>query len=172
MLDFFGKTKTSLDIAQARKMLHNSVKLLSFCHSVVLQKRRTLLKPFILPRYQYLTKPNSEISKELLGSNIEQKILDSSKMSEASKKIRYSFHCGGRGGRFHRRNRYMGPRRGGMDRQSSHFNGNHQNSFSEGRSYQQYNNQNQHQGYQQQNEFSVKRAGFKPCGNRRFFRKK
>ena len=168
VLDLVGKTQVSLDIAQIPNIFHDSVKLLSFYHAVVLQKRRTLLKPFILPRHQHLTKPNSDISKELLGSNIEQKILDSSKMSEAAKKIRSSFQRG-RGGYNHRCNRYMDVRRGGQDRrfyQQENFN--NQNSYSDNKGFQHQENQS----YQQNSDFGVKYSGFKPCGNRCFFRKK
>ena len=105
VLDLIGKTKISLDIGQIRKQLHNSVKLLSYCHTVVLQKHHTLLKPFILPRYQHLTKPTSEISKELMGTNVEQKIMDSSKLNEAARKIRQNFRGHGRFGS--RRRRFM-----------------------------------------------------------------
>ena len=173
VLDIIGKSKLSLDIGQIRKQLHNSVKLLSFCHSVVLQKCRTMLKPFILPKYQHLTKPTSEICKELMGSNVEQKIMDSSKLNEAARKISKNFRGRGRFGS--RRGRFMGGRRGNFERrqnhhdQQSHGFGQNSNSHSGGSHLDQ---RFQQESYNNNSDFHVKRSGFKPRGRGRFFRRK
>ena len=80
-----------LDVLELRQLLHKSVKLLSFCNAVVLQKRRTMIKPFLAHKFQYLTRPSQDISDQLLGKDMETKISDSHKAVEVGKKIRPFF---------------------------------------------------------------------------------
>ena len=85
--------KCVFEVHDMRIKVNDVCRLLCARNSTVLQKRKGLLKSWILPKYQYLTKPNNPVSEELLGPNIEQKICDSTKLSEAAQKIDCTF-CG------------------------------------------------------------------------------
>ena len=129
---------------------------------MVIQKRKTGIKPFLLHKYHYLTKPSNLVSDKLLGPNVEQKITDSNRLNEAAKKLGRTFNkYQGRGGRFRSR---------GYNRRGYHTPGHNydQNRFEENKiafNDKEYKN----------NEDRVKRPGnFKPRGghyNRRYFHK-
>ena len=71
------------DVHDMRTKVNDVCRLLCAGNSTVLQKHKGLLKSWVLPKYQYLTKPNNPVSDDLLGPNIEQRICDSAKLSEA-----------------------------------------------------------------------------------------
>ena len=76
-----------LDVSYMRGLIHQSTKILSCCHTVTLQKRKSLLHQYIGKKYHYLTKPTNPVSSELLGPGVEQKIADCNKLNEAARKI-------------------------------------------------------------------------------------
>ena len=84
------------DVHDMRTKVNDVCRLLCAGNSTVLQKHKGLLKSWVLPKYQYLTKPNNPVSDDLLGPNIEQRICDSAKLSEAARKIGHGFR-----GRYH-----------------------------------------------------------------------
>ena len=79
--------KIVFDVQEMRRLLAIGVKLLSYGHAACLQKRKTNLRPSLDSRYQYLTKPGNIVTEELLGPNLEQKINDSNRLIEASRRI-------------------------------------------------------------------------------------
>ena len=75
------------DVSKARKKLDKGIRLLCAGHSVVLEKRHSQLKPFFDPRYHYLLKPLNPVTRELLGDNVDQKIIEANKIAEAAQKL-------------------------------------------------------------------------------------
>ena len=87
---------SELDITALRRDLDKGVRLLSACHSSVLFKRRNQLKSFFDPKFHYLLRATNPITTELLGDNVDLKIQESTKLSEAAQKLqlRRSSHFG------------------------------------------------------------------------------
>ena len=63
-----------------------SIKLLSACNAIMLQKRRVAIRPHLDLKYQPLTKPSNPITKWLLGDNIEQKMTNLYRVSQATRR--------------------------------------------------------------------------------------
>ena len=96
----------SLDLTDVRRQLDRGIKLLSTCHSVLLDRRRIQLKPFFDNKFHYLLKLGNPISNELLGDNVDQKVAEASKISDAAQKLQLSrpYNCRSRfRGRFNNR---------------------------------------------------------------------
>ena len=79
-----------LNIPQIHRQVHSAVHLLSSRNSVILTKRKSEIKNYLHPKYNYLTKPSYPVTEELLGPNVEQKVNDSNKMYEAGRKLGHS----------------------------------------------------------------------------------
>ena len=77
----------TLDIPKLQADLHHSFLLLSTCNAVTLLKRKQQLKGYLLPKYQFLTGAANMVTEELLGSNVEQIVMDTTKLHEASLKL-------------------------------------------------------------------------------------
>ena len=80
----------SLDLTDVRRQLDRGIKLLATCHSVLLDRRRIQLKPFFDNKFHYLLKPGNPITNELLGDNVDQKVAEASKISDAAQKLQLS----------------------------------------------------------------------------------
>ena len=79
--------QVKIDIKQLRLWLGNALKILAVGHSVVLCKRRTILKPYLDPKYHNLLKLSNPVTTELLGGDLEQKIADGARVSEAGRRL-------------------------------------------------------------------------------------
>ena len=78
------------DVKKVRLLIDQSVRALTICNSVCLQKRKTGLKGSLYRKYHYLTKPSNKVTDELLGSNLEQQISDCNKILSAARKISFT----------------------------------------------------------------------------------
>ena len=76
-----------LDIKQLRLWLGQALKIFSTGNSVVLLKRKVNLRGFLDSKFHHLLKPTYPVTQELLGRDLEQKILDGTRASEVGKKI-------------------------------------------------------------------------------------
>ena len=65
-----------LDIKQLRLWLRQALKIFSTGNSVVLLKRKVNLRGFLDSKFHHLLKPTNPVTQELLGPDLEQKILD------------------------------------------------------------------------------------------------
>ena len=77
----------AFDISMIRKQVDASVKILATGNAVTLIKRRTGLKSYLDTKYHHLLRPSNAVTNELLGSNLEQKITDFSKVQDVAKKL-------------------------------------------------------------------------------------
>ena len=76
-----------LDLSSIRKSMSQGLCLLCTAHSVVLLKRKQQLKSFFDPKFHYLLKHTNPVTEELLGDNIDLRIAESTKLSEAAHKL-------------------------------------------------------------------------------------
>ena len=112
--------KTQLDVQQLRRKLDSGVHLLAVCNSVCLMKRKTALRSSLDPKFHYLIKAGNEVTSDLLGSNLEQKISDSNKILSATKRFYPNvFPRTRRGGYTQSRGRYNNNSRGRSGRNSN-----------------------------------------------------
>ena len=86
----------SLDITEVRRQLDRSIRLLATAHSVLIDRRRQSLCPLFDNKFAYLFKDSNPATLELLGDNVDQKVVESVKLSEAAQKLQFaqSFHRG------------------------------------------------------------------------------
>ena len=77
----------TLDVRQIRTWLGDAVKILSVGNSVVISKRRSGLRPFLDVKFHHLLKPTNPVTQDLLGPDLEQKILDGTRASEVGRKL-------------------------------------------------------------------------------------
>ena len=77
----------SIDFTDIRREMDKGLKLLATGHGIVLQKRRDQLKGVLDPKFHSLLKPSNPVTSELLGDNVDQKIAESTKLSEAAQKL-------------------------------------------------------------------------------------
>ena len=66
-----------------------SMKLLSINVSLYLQCRKSALRPHLDPKYHTLAAPSNKITSFLLGDNLEQKVSDIFKISQAARSNRF-----------------------------------------------------------------------------------
>ena len=78
---------STLDITEIRCSLAHSLRLLSAGHSILLDRQKGQLKSFFDPRFHYLLKSSNPVTTELLGDNVDVKIAESTKNSEAAQKL-------------------------------------------------------------------------------------
>ena len=74
-------------VASVRALLSQAVKILSVGHSVLLTKRRGLLKPFLDQKFHFLLKPTNPVTQDLLGPDLEQKISDGTRVVDVGQKL-------------------------------------------------------------------------------------
>ena len=67
--------------------MDKGLKLLATGHGIVLQKCCDQLKGVLDPKFHSLLKPRNPITSELLGKNVDHKIAESTKLSEAAQKL-------------------------------------------------------------------------------------
>ena len=77
----------TFNIKDLHKDLHKGLRLLCASNAVLLDKRHQQLHPFLDHRYHYLLKPDNPITTELLGDNVDQKIVDANKIFDAACKL-------------------------------------------------------------------------------------
>ena len=63
--------------------------MLTICNSVCLQKRKMALRGSLGKRYHYLIKPSNQVTEDLLGPILEQKIADSQKIMSATRRLSF-----------------------------------------------------------------------------------
>ena len=83
--------QVKLNFTDIRKDLDKSIHLLCTGHSVVLDKRRVQLRSFFDPKFHYLFKSTNPVTSWLLGDNIDQKIVESTKVQDAANKLQLKF---------------------------------------------------------------------------------
>ena len=91
------------------------MKLLCFNRAFNLQKRKVSLKPHLDPKFHSLTSPSNQITQYLFGDNLEQKVSDIYKVSQAARNPRFQavrFH-GSRYARSRHGHRFQNNRRTG-----------------------------------------------------------
>ena len=79
--------KLVVDCTELCCTLSSGVRLLACGSVVTLQKRKSTLRPYLDQKYHYLLRPTKPVTELLLGLDLEQKINDSTKMFEVSKKL-------------------------------------------------------------------------------------
>ena len=89
-----GTNTVVFDVKKVHLLIDQSVKALSICNSIFLQKRKTGLKSSLDRKYHYLTKLSNKVTDELLGSDLEQQISDCNKILSAARKISFTPNCG------------------------------------------------------------------------------
>ena len=78
----------TVSVKDMREHLVHSIKILSAMNSIMIQKRKVALRPYLDPKYQSLTRPS--VTSSLLGDNIEQKMTEIYRVSQATNsKSRY-----------------------------------------------------------------------------------
>ena len=70
-----------------RSKLGNALKLLTSAHALQLPHRKQALKPFLDSKFHHLLRDSNPVTENLLGPNLEQKIMDSSKIFDVAKKL-------------------------------------------------------------------------------------
>ena len=84
---------TSSEIVPIRSLtacLSAAMKLLCITNALNLQKRKYSLKPYLDPKFHILVSPNNSVTKNLFGDNLEQKISEIYKVSQAARNPRFS----------------------------------------------------------------------------------
>ena len=77
----------TIDCTDIRRTLSSGLQILCCGSAITLQKYKTALKPYLDPKYHNLLRPTNQVTELLLGSDLEQRISDSSRLFEASKKL-------------------------------------------------------------------------------------
>ena len=79
--------QSKIDLKEMKKLINKAVQILSYCNAICLFKRKIQLWAYLDKRYQYLAQPSNPVTNELLGPDLEQKISDINKTTEAGKKL-------------------------------------------------------------------------------------
>ena len=85
-----------LDFTDLCRQFDSSLHLLCMGHCMVLDKRHQQLKSFFDPKFHYLLKASNPFTDKLLGDNIDQKVAESVKTSEAANKLQFMSRPQGR----------------------------------------------------------------------------
>ena len=124
------------NINAIRSQIDVVLKLLCAGNSTVLQRHKFHLRPTLPSQYHHLLKPTNLVTNELLGDDIDQKILESNKLQEVSCKLHVN-HCRGRGshrfphqGNNFKHNNQRHPQRGYYGQNRSGFNASYRGRFS------------------------------------------
>ena len=80
----------TIDFKDMRVKLGHALRLLSTAHSVLLQRRRASLRPYLDFKFQYLTRESNPVTTLLLGGDLELKVTEAVKTSEVAKKLTYA----------------------------------------------------------------------------------
>ena len=76
-----------VDVSKLRSLLSQALKILSTGHSVLLTKRKGLLRPYLDQKFHFLLKPTNPVTQDLLGPDLEQKISDGARVVDAGRKL-------------------------------------------------------------------------------------
>ena len=79
----------TIDFPGIHCLLGRSICLLTAAHSNILQKRRVSLQAYIDKKFHYFTRDSNPVTTQLLGADLEQKISDSMKTSDAARQLTY-----------------------------------------------------------------------------------
>ena len=90
----------SLNLTDMKRQLDRAIKLLATAHCVIHDRKRVQLCPFFDTKFHYLLKPGNPITSELLGDNVDQKVAEASKISEAAQRLQLLSCPFNRQGRF------------------------------------------------------------------------
>ena len=87
-----------IDFTDLRSKLGNALHLLTLAHALQLSSRKQALKPFLDFKSHHLLKDTNPVTENLLGPDLEQKIMDPSKISDVARKLsvqrQFSSPCG------------------------------------------------------------------------------
>ena len=81
----------TLDLTDMRRQMDKALCLLSAGHSLILSHRCQQLKSFLDPKFHYLLHEDNPITDELLGDNVDQKVCEAIKVSDAAQKLKFQF---------------------------------------------------------------------------------
>ena len=98
----------TLDFTDMHRQMDKALRLLSAGHSLVLSQRCQQLKSFLDPKFHYLLWDDNPITEELLGDNVDQKVCEAIKVSDAAQKLKLQ----SRTPKFKQRQNYTPGRRG------------------------------------------------------------
>ena len=76
-----------IDFTDLRSKLGNALCLLTLAHALQLSCRKQALKPYLDFKFHHLLKDSNPVTENLLGPDLEQKITDSSKISDVARKL-------------------------------------------------------------------------------------
>ena len=79
--------KINLPVSQMRKQIGCSLKLSCAAHAIILQRRKSSIKPLLDPKFQHLARDSNTVTNWLFGDNLEQSITDSAKGIEVARKL-------------------------------------------------------------------------------------
>ena len=96
----------TVSIRELTACLSSSIKLLCYHHALNLQRRKSLLHQQLDPKYFSLASPSNPVTSFLFGDNLEQRVSDIFKVSQAAKNTKYQpahlhFRSGGHRGQRH-----------------------------------------------------------------------
>ena len=78
-----------VSIRELTACVAHSMKLLSFANAINLQRRKVSLRPFLDPKYAILATAANPVSTQLFGDNLEQRVQDIFRISQAARNPRY-----------------------------------------------------------------------------------
>ena len=78
----------TISIRELTACLSASIKLLCYHHALNLQRRKSLLRQHLDPKYFSLASPSNPVTDLLFGDNLEQRVSDIFKVSQAAKNTR------------------------------------------------------------------------------------
>ena len=76
-----------VNIKSLREQLGASLKLSAAAHSIILQRRKANLKAHIEPKFHFLTHESNPVTNQLFRDNLEQSVVDCSKIAEVANKV-------------------------------------------------------------------------------------
>ena len=79
----------TVNIRELTACLSSSIKLLCYHHALNLQRRKSLLRQHLDPKYFSLASPSNPVTSFLFGDNLEQRVSDIFKVSQAAKNTKY-----------------------------------------------------------------------------------
>ena len=80
----------TVNVKNLRTAMGIGLRLLCSCNTIITQRHKAALRPFLDFKFHYLTHKSNLVTDELLGPNLEQKINESIKGSEVAKRLTYN----------------------------------------------------------------------------------
>ena len=75
------------DVSELRTMVSKGIYILAVANGICLQKRKTLLKVYLDRRFHSLVSPSNPVTNDLLGSDLEMRVAEFNKSTEAGNNI-------------------------------------------------------------------------------------